>query len=281
MRAPLTSVTKLLRRTVRRAIGLWPADEIRNKVIRTPGAVRFYRIERREIARLRRETGGRRARVTTVIPTYSRPERLPRAVASALRQDVDDHVVVVVDDGAGLPRLPSDPRLVAVSLAEHTGHSGLVRNIGLGIVDSEYASFLDDDNEWRDNHLRVALAALDDGADLVYTALERYLPDGRLFDVLSQPFERRLLRERSFVDTNGIVVRRTRGVRFSRIRRGRGIKPPVDWEFVWRMSRRMRVVHLPVPTVVYAVHNGSYFSKWPVLENYPLREEAQDRGEQA
>ena len=36
--------------------------------------------------------------VTTVVPTYRRPESLARAVRSALDQTVSDHVVVVVDD---------------------------------------------------------------------------------------------------------------------------------------------------------------------------------------
>src|SRR5699024_7767894 len=108
-----------------------------------------------------------------------------------------------------------------------------------------------------------ALEALGSGdADVVYTAVERVLPDGRTMDVLSEPFDRHRMREDSFVDTNSLVVRRDAGVRFSRVRRGRGVKPPVDWEFVWRTSRRRRVVHVPVTTVRYLVNPGSYFSRW-------------------
>jgi glycosyltransferase involved in cell wall biosynthesis len=238
--------------------------EVRNKTLRFPGAVHAWAVERREVARLRTEVGPRTARVVTVVPTYRRPELLARAVRSALAQDVPGHLVVVVDDGAGLVGVPTDPRVVAVSLSKHRGHSGLVRNVGLGLVTSEFAAFLDDDNTWRPDHLRVALAALDDGADLVYTALERVLPDGTLMDVLSVPFDRHLMRETSFVDTNAIVVRRDPGVRFSRIRRRRGVRPPVDWELVWRLSRTRRTRHVPETTVRYMVNPGSYFSRWQV-----------------
>lgn len=259
--------TRALRRALRSRFGLWPVHEARNKVLRSPGALRAWAVERREIARLRAELGPRTARVVTVVPTFQRPELLAKAVRSALDQDVPDHLVVVVDDGAGLSGLPDDPRVIGVSLARHRGHSGLVRNVGLGLVESEYAAFLDDDNTWRPDHLQLALAALAEGpdrADVVYTALERVLPDGTLMDVLSEPFDRDLMREKAFVDTNAIVVRRDPGVRFSRIRRRRGVRPPVDWEFVWRLSRTRRTVHIPEATVRYMVNPGSYFTQWQV-----------------
>ena len=254
----------MIRSALRGRFGLWPVHEARNKVLRSPGALRAWVIERREVARLRAHVGPRTASVVTVIPTYRRPELLAVAVRSALAQDVPDHVVVVVDDGGGLSGLPDDPRVVGVSLSRHRGHSGLVRNVGLGLVESEYAAFLDDDNTWRADHLRLTLAALADGADLVYTALERVLPDGTLMDILSVPFDRDLMREKAFVDTNAIVVRRDRGVRFSRIRRRRGVRPPVDWELVWRLSRTRRTVHVPEATVRYMVNPGSYFTHWQV-----------------
>ena len=263
-----------VRRAVRARFGVWPVYESFNKVARSPGALRAFVTEQREIARLRRELGVRRAEVVTVVPTFRRPESLARAVDSALAQDVPDHLVIVVDDGAGTPPLPDDERVVVASLSRHTGHSGLVRNVGLGLVDSTFASFLDDDNTWRPDHLRTALAALDDAdADVVYTAVDRLLPDGRLMDVLSQPFDRHLMRDKAFVDTNAIVARRDRGVRFSRIRRRKGVRPPVDWEFVWRLSRRHRTVHVPARTVRYAVNPGSYFTSWDV----PRQRSAGDR----
>lgn len=265
--------TRIARTLLRSRFGLWPVHEARNKVLRSPGALRAWLIERREIARLRAQVGPRRAQVVTVVPTYRRPELLRTAVASALAQDVDDHVVVVVDDGAGLAGLPEDPRVVAVSLSKHRGHSGLVRNVGLGLVESEFAAFLDDDNTWHPDHLRVALAALAD-ADVVYTGLERVLPDGTPMDVLSEPFDRERMKEKSFVDTNVIVVRRDPGVRFSRIRRRRGVRPPVDWEFVWRLSRTRRTLHVPQTTVRYMVNPGSYFTQWQVGEGAQSAESA-------
>ena len=145
-RAPVpTSV-----RVARRAAGayIWRAR-------RAPAAWRHRRYEDAEVARLRRLLGidVQRADVVTIIATYRRPDGLVAAVRSALAQGIDDHLVVVVDDGGGLPDLPTDPRVLAVSLSRNYGCLGMVRNVGIRLTDSRLLSFLDDDNTWRPDHL--------------------------------------------------------------------------------------------------------------------------------
>lgn len=250
---------------LRAHFGLWPLLELRNRVIWGPDAAVWRIFETREVRRHSRALGPLpETLVTTIIPTYRRPELLPEAVASALRQTVTDHLVVVVDDGGGgLPELPQDDRLVAISLSRNTRRLGLVRNVGIRLTRSTYLAFLDDDNQWHPNHLAVAVDALDDGADLVYTAVERVRSDGSRMDTLSQDFDRRALGDQpGFVDANAIVVRRDAGVRFSVIRRAKEMLPKEDLEFVWRMSGRMRVRHVSVPTVRYLVNENSYYTGW-------------------
>ena len=249
---------------LRARFGIWALYELRNKALGWPGALRWTAFERREVARLRTRVHVPGALVTTIVPTFRRPEQLLTAVRSALAQDVRDHVVIVVDDGAGLPALPDDERLVAVSLRRNTRVLGLVRNVGIALARSPYIAFLDDDNEWRPDHLRHAVGALRAGAAVVYTAVERTHPDGEALDVLSVPFDRRLMSETAYVDANSVVVRAGRGVRFSRIPRTRATLPKEDWEFVWRLSRRRRTVHVPVVTVRYTVNPDSYYTSWQV-----------------
>jgi glycosyltransferase involved in cell wall biosynthesis len=207
----------------------------------------------------------------TIISTYRRPDSLVRAVHSALAQTVEDHVVLVVDDGGGLPPLPQDRRLFAVSLSSNTATAGVVRNVGISLSRSTYLAFLDDDNEWRPDHLEVALEALGRGADLVYTGMERVHPDGTRLDVLSRPFHRDALLEECFVDTNCIVTRRGRGVRFSRFPRSGASVPGEDWELVWRLSRHKRISHVPKTTVTYLVNPDSHYTRWETDEGRPPR----------
>lgn len=240
--------------------------EIRNKILLAPSAARLRRFENAEVRRLaaHREREPATALVATVIATHRRPEALLRAVHAALGQTEPDHVVIVVDDGAGLPELPAHPRLSAVSLARNTGVAGVVRNVGIRLTRSRYVAFLDDDNLWEPDHLEQALAALEEpgGPDAVYTALRRVLPDGSDKDVLSVPFDRRRAAREAFLDTNAFVARRVRALHFSRLRRSPEVLPREDWELIRRYGRRHRVRHLPSPTVRYLVNPASFYTQW-------------------
>lgn len=250
---------------LKRAFGWLVLFELRNKVLLAPSALVLRRFENAEVRRLAAAAGPPpTALVATVIATHRRPDELRAAVRSALDQSVRDQVVVVVDDGAGLPELPGDPRLFAVSLARNTGVAGVVRNVGIRLSRSRYVAFLDDDNLWEPDHLERALAALGapGGPDGVYTALRRLLPDGTERDVLSVPFDRRRAARESFLDTNAFVARRTRALHFSRLRRTPEVLPREDWELVYRYSRRHTVRHVPHATVRYLVNPGSFYTTW-------------------
>lgn len=224
-------------------------------------ALMMLHFENAEVSRLTTELERLpQARIVTVVPTYRRPDSLSRAIQSALEQSVRDHVVLVVDDAGGLSELPGDPRLFSVSLSSNTATAGVVRNVGIRISRSKYVAFLDDDNEWEPNHLEAAVTAFEDAPagqqpDAIYTAVQRFSPDGNLIDELSTSFDRKLLRRDNYVDLNALVVRRFNGFHFSRLYRKRAWCPDEDWELVFRLSRRMRVVHVPVLTVKYWLHS--------------------------
>jgi glycosyltransferase involved in cell wall biosynthesis len=257
---------------IRRYPGKLPAYRWRLALLRAPKLPGLARFEAAEAARAL-ETWGRRpvASVATIIPTYRRPGPLADAVESALAQTVTDQVVVVVDDGGGMPTLPADPRLHRYSLSRNCGVAGVVRNVGIRATASRYLAFLDDDNTWRPDHLEVSLEAHRRGAALTYTALERVYADGTPKDVLSIPFDRRLLREQALSDTNALVVRRTKAVHFSRVPLRRGDFPLEDWELVYRLSRSFRTVHVPRPTARYLVHDDSFFTDWAQAEAHERR----------
>ena len=257
-------ITQTARRWIRRTIGLWPAMELRNRIVMAGNLPGITRFENEEVARLSRQLGTvPTAAIACIIPTHKRPEGVIAAVNSILAQERQDFVIMVVDDGAGLPTLPRDPRLFAVSLSRNCGIAGLVRNVGIRLSHSEFITFLDDDNMWTPQHLRVAVGALGRDADMIYTAVRRRRPDGSEFDVLSKPFDRRRFSdEPSWVDINAVALRRAVCRPFSRLPRIRTTLPREDWEFVWRVSRYARVKHVPTVTVEYLLNPASHFTSW-------------------
>lgn len=240
--------------------------EQRNRFVGRSSLKENQRFHARELTRLRATltSGCPRARVVVVVPTYNRPDGVVRAVESALAQTFRNLAVVVVDDGAGLRELPTDPRLVAVSLSRNTATLGLVRNIGIDLSDSEFIAFLDDDNVWTPEHVATAVSALDanPGLSAVYTSVSRMRPDGTELDVLDSAFDRRRLRWDPYIDANSVVVRRSCNRGFSVLPRTKRTLPKEDWEYVWQLSRRGRIEHVPKVTVRYAINPDSFFTEW-------------------
>jgi glycosyltransferase involved in cell wall biosynthesis len=98
-------------------------------------------------------------KVSVIIPTHNRPQLLKRAVESVLRQTYSDWELLIVNDG-------DDEMLVKVFVSgldsskivclktEKPGSGGSsARNIGIKNANSELVAFLDDDDEWTDDHL--------------------------------------------------------------------------------------------------------------------------------
>ncbi|RJQ78021.1 glycosyltransferase family 2 protein [Pseudonocardiaceae bacterium YIM PH 21723] len=222
------------------------------------------RAEELEVAQLRGTlTELPAATVAVIMPTFRRPEQLAVAVRSALAQTVRDIVVLVVDDGGGqTDGLPDDPRLTVLKLSRNHRSPGLARNVAIRLSRSPYVAFLDDDNTWRPDHLEHAIAGLEQGAGLVYTAVQRRRVDGSPVDVLAQDWNRGAHRDTAWVDVNAVAVRRFPGLSFDPWARPGWVHPREDWEMVHRASLTLQVTHLPQTTVDYVVHSGSYFTEW-------------------
>ena len=95
-------------------------------------------------------------RVSVIIPTWNRAERLSRAIESVLEQIYRDFELWVVDDGSDdstqeLLEKHKD-QLKTLMLASNRGVS-TARNAGIRASDSEWIAFLDSDDLWHPEKL--------------------------------------------------------------------------------------------------------------------------------
>lgn len=123
------------------------------------------------------------ARVSVIISTYNRRALLKKAIRSVLDQSMPDFEVIVVDDcsteeGIEAAALSfSDPRVKYFRMPENSGHDGPVKNFGIKQATGEYICFLDDDDQYRREALKILLAyAGQSKCDVVYGD---YLIDGK------------------------------------------------------------------------------------------------------
>lgn len=109
-------------------------------------------------------------RVSVILPVFNRAHTVAAAIDSVRAQTVGDWELVVVDDGstdgsAAVAEACGDPRVRVLRLGRNRGAAG-ARNAGVGVSRGELIAFLDSDDTWTPDKLKIQTAALDRAPDL-------------------------------------------------------------------------------------------------------------------
>lgn len=134
------------------------------------------------------------AKALIVIPTYQRADRITRAVESALNQTYQNTQIVVVDDNGRGTQAQLDTFIVLKEYIDAKQISYLVnevncngsnsRNNGLFSCDSDYVTFLDDDDEIFPDKIEKQIAKLikmGDEYSCCYSSFEKVLENGAVY----------------------------------------------------------------------------------------------------
>ena len=96
--------------------------------------------------------------VSVVIPTFNRGEMIRKSIDSAISQDFEEREIIVIDDCS----TDDTQEIVAEYGAEvrYIRHSenrgvGAARNTGIAAANGELIAFLDSDDWWLPNKLKV------------------------------------------------------------------------------------------------------------------------------
>ncbi|WP_135828647.1 glycosyltransferase family 2 protein [Halorussus halobius] len=106
--------------------------------------------------------------VSVVVPTYDRPDRVERAVASVAAQTYDRIEVLVVDDCSTNPVADvlcgdRDRTFERFEVLRHDRNRGgsAARNTGIRASDGDYVALLDDDDRWEPEKVERQVELLD------------------------------------------------------------------------------------------------------------------------
>jgi len=158
--------------------------------------------------------------ISVIIPTYNRAQALSRCLASLLKQDFRPFEVIICDDGS-----TDDTRSVAdsysaeldiqYSFEENFGGPARPRNRGIALARGEILAFLDSDDWWAPDKLRVCFEALNKGADIVYHDLymatndrSSWFPGKAKTRRARAPVFRDLLERGNYINNSSVMVRR-------------------------------------------------------------------------
>ncbi len=121
--------------------------------------------------------------ISVIIPTFSRPENLARAIDSVLAQTYTNYEVIVVDDnGEGtenqiatesLLNTYVDSKVIYIKHAVNK-NGAAARNTGIRVAQGELIAFLDDDDEWSKEKIEKQLEVIGDNVHniLIYCQAE-------------------------------------------------------------------------------------------------------------
>jgi glycosyltransferase involved in cell wall biosynthesis len=120
--------------------------------------------------------------ISIIVPTYNRPQYLKRCLDSIFSQTYQNYEIIVVGDNC--PQLDKfileypnakDKRFCYYNLVKQGGPGGhLPRNYALKMIAStKWVAYLDDDNEWKDNHLEHLVEEIrrDKELELIYSSM--------------------------------------------------------------------------------------------------------------
>lgn len=156
--------------------------------------------------------------LSVVLSTYNRSDRLRKAIKSVVDQTYPDWELVVVDDNSkdnteAVVESFKDDRIKYIKRTKNFGNDTRPKNEGVMASRGEYIAFLDDDNQFRPDHLAILLKEIekDDKFDVVYG--DRWLIDEtkkiKPQVGVSMDFNEEVLMKRNFIDTSDVLMKRS------------------------------------------------------------------------
>lgn len=195
-----------------------------------------------------------------IMPVWNRAEQVTSAIDSVLQQTCRDFELLVVDDGStdGLVTIIEayDDKRIRFFQRTHEG-VGKTRNFALTKARHPYIAYLDSDNLWAPDFLKVMQQALMDSPEEYPSAycqanlLRRDKVSGRLgvHCVIGKPFDFTELIKQNFIDLNTFVHSRKlidqTGFFDEKLRRLN------DWDLIIRVTALSRPVFVPQALVDY------------------------------
>ncbi|MBK1885444.1 glycosyltransferase family 2 protein [Marinobacter sp. DY40_1A1] len=110
-------------------------------------------------------TGGQ-PKVSVVMPAYNASNYIEATISSVLKQSISDWELIVVDDCSTddtrdkvIALAENDPRIRLIALDKNFGGPAGPRNMGVRAARSDFVAFLDSDDIWHPEKLRIQLAS--------------------------------------------------------------------------------------------------------------------------
>ena len=190
-------------------------------------------------------------RISVVIPSYNRRDKLPACLLSVLGQTYSNIEVIVVDDAStdGTEKLfetVSDPRVKYFRYEPNQGACH-ARNYGAERATGEYIAFQDSDDTWHPEKLARQMELLEtSGADLCFCGMNRIAHDGTSYYFPVHDFHAEKALEEFLAENRaGTQTMLMRRAVWEQLRFDESFRRYQDWDFAIRAAAQFRLCYLP------------------------------------
>lgn len=196
--------------------------------------------------------------ISVVMPTQNRAGIISRAIKSVLSQSHQNLELLIIDDGSTddtndvVNSFLKDDRIRFISIPK----SGVskARNKGLDMATGELIAYLDSDNSWEPNFLRVMVSFLEERSlDAGYSGIKALDNDYVAVRYRGDIFDWNECLAENYVDINSFIHKN------SMTRNDPELQRFVDWDFILRLTIDKSVGFAPFTGVNY--YDGSDFQR--------------------
>ena len=203
--------------------------------------------------------------ISVIVTTFRRPERLKKVIKSVLSQSYTDFELIIIDDHSqdetrDVVAAFNDPRIKYFERTTNFGCDTQPKNDGIKASKGEYIAFLDDDNEYRPDHLMILNKAIEEDKHFGVVYGDRWLhcevkDETRIPDQIgiAADFNPDTIMQRNYIDTSDVLVRRQ--LLFDVGGFDERYKKYIDWNVWVRMTKfGIRFRRVPMIITNYNLH---------------------------
>ena len=201
--------------------------------------------------------------ISVVIPTYNRSSLVSKAIASVLGQTFTNIEIIVVDDSStdATSDILTAQFAGKIIYLQHQHNSGLsaARNTGIKASRGEYVAFLDDDDEWLPEKLKLQIQIIQQNTavGLVYCGYTQVAENGSVIRQI-RPEKRGFilpdLLEDNYITGSASAVLIKREVLDKAGYFDENLTACEDWDLWIRIARRCPIDYTDNILVAYKIH---------------------------
>jgi len=213
-------------------------------------------------------SASRKPLVSVVIPTYNHARYLGTALQSVLDQSYQNREIIVVDNHSTdntdeIVASFDDSRITCLKIHNH-GVIAASRNAGIRDAKGDWIAFLDSDDWWAHDKLKVCVDMIDEQVDLVYHDLHIVRPAPSRFKrsrtkgrQVGRPVLKDLLLKGNPIATSSVMVRKQFLDRIGGFDEGTNMIAAEDYSAWMRISLMTEnFLYIPRELGFYLFHAG-------------------------